>query len=104
MLTCHQSAPYIAELSRVADTLVSAYPNAGLPNAMGQYDETPDETGHALHEWAERGIVNILGGCCGTTPEHIKHVADAVRGLKPRQPPERPTAMRLAGLEPFELA
>jgi len=97
-------APYIAELSRVADTLVSAYPNAGLPNAMGQYDETPDETGHALHEWAERGIVNILGGCCGTTPEHIKHVADAVRGLKPRQPPERPTAMRLAGLEPFELA
>ena len=97
-------APYIAELSRVADTLVSAYPNAGLPNAMGQYDETPDETGHALHEWAERGIVNILGGCCGTTPEHIKHVADAVRGLTPRVPPERPTAMRLAGLEPFELA
>ncbi len=97
-------APYIAELSRVADTLVSAYPNAGLPNAMGQYDETPDETGHALHEWAERGIVNILGGCCGTTPEHIKHVADAVRGLKPRVPPERAVAMRLAGLEPFELA
>jgi 5-methyltetrahydrofolate--homocysteine methyltransferase len=96
-------APYIAELSRIADTLVSAYPNAGLPNAMGQYDETPDETGHALHEWAERGIVNILGGCCGTTPEHIKHVADAVRGLKPRVPPERATAMRLAGLEPFEL-
>jgi 5-methyltetrahydrofolate--homocysteine methyltransferase len=97
-------APYIAELSRIADTLVSAYPNAGLPNAMGQYDETPDQTGHALHDWAERGIVNILGGCCGTTPEHIRHVADAVRGLKPRQPPERPTAMRLAGLEPFELA
>jgi len=97
-------APYIAELSRIADTLVSAYPNAGLPNAMGQYDETPDQTGHALHDWAERGIVNILGGCCGTTPEHIRHVAEAVRGLKPRVPPERPTAMRLAGLEPFELA
>ena len=95
--------PHIAELSRIADTLVSAYPNAGLPNAMGEYDETPDETGHELHDWAEQGIVNILGGCCGTTPEHIKHVADAVRGLAPRPIPERPTAMRLAGLEPFEL-
>jgi 5-methyltetrahydrofolate--homocysteine methyltransferase len=97
-------APYVAELSRIADTLVSAYPNAGLPNAFGGYDETPDETGHMLHEWAERGIVNILGGCCGTTPDHIRHVADAVRGLKPRAVPERPKAMRLAGLEPFELA
>ncbi|HVI34343.1 homocysteine S-methyltransferase family protein [Phenylobacterium sp.] len=96
--------PHIAELARIADTLVSAYPNAGLPNAMGEYDETPDETGHALHQWAEDGIVNILGGCCGTTPDHIRHVADEVRGLKPRQVPERPTAMRLAGLEPFELA
>ncbi|MBS0335161.1 MAG: homocysteine S-methyltransferase family protein [Proteobacteria bacterium] len=96
--------PHIAELARVADTLVSAYPNAGLPNAMGEYDETPDQTGHALHDWAEQGIVNILGGCCGTTPDHIAHVAKAVTGLKPRQIPERPTAMRLAGLEPFELA
>ncbi len=96
--------PHIAELSRIADTLVSAYPNAGLPNAMGEYDETPDQTGHQLHDWAEDGIVNILGGCCGTTPDHIRHVADAVRGLKPRQIPERSKAMRLAGLEPFELA
>jgi 5-methyltetrahydrofolate--homocysteine methyltransferase len=96
--------PHIAELSRVADTLVSAYPNAGLPNAMGEYDETPGQTGHELHEWAERGIVNILGGCCGTTPEHIAHVAAAVKGLKPRPVPKRPKAMRLAGLEPFELA
>src|SRR3954470_18879431 len=96
-------APYIAELSRIADTLVSAYPNAGLPNAMGEYDETPDETGHMLHQWAEDGIVNILGGCCGTTPDHIRHVADAVRGLTPRAIPERARAMRLAGLEPFEL-
>jgi 5-methyltetrahydrofolate--homocysteine methyltransferase len=95
--------PHIAELSRIADTLVSAYPNAGLPNAMGEYDEQPHETGHMLHEWAEQGIVNILGGCCGTTPDHIRHVAEAVAGLKPRQIPERPTAMRLAGLEPFEL-
>jgi 5-methyltetrahydrofolate--homocysteine methyltransferase len=95
--------PHIAELARVADTLVSAYPNAGLPNAMGEYDETPDQTGHALHEWARAGLVNILGGCCGTTPDHIRHVAEEVKGLAPRQPPERPKAMRLAGLEPFEL-
>ncbi|MGA0605388.1 homocysteine S-methyltransferase family protein [Phenylobacterium sp. VNQ135] len=96
--------PHIAELARIADTLVSAYPNAGLPNAMGEYDEQPHETGHMLHEWAEHGLVNILGGCCGTTPDHIRHVADAVKGVTPRQIPERPTAMRLAGLEPFELA
>ncbi|MFC3079852.1 homocysteine S-methyltransferase family protein [Phenylobacterium terrae] len=96
--------PHIAELARIADTLVSAYPNAGLPNAMGEYDEEPHETGHALHEWAEHGLVNILGGCCGTTPDHIRHVAEAVKGLKPRQPAEREKAMRLAGLEPFELA
>ncbi|HEX3886948.1 MAG TPA: homocysteine S-methyltransferase family protein [Phenylobacterium sp.] len=95
--------PHIAELSRIADTLVSAYPNAGLPNAMGEYDETPDQTGHMLHEWAEQGIVNILGGCCGTTPDHIAHVAKAVAGLEPRPIPERTVAMRLAGLEPFEL-
>ena len=96
--------PHIAELSRIADTLVSAYPNAGLPNAMGEYDEEPHQTSHELHEWAESGIVNILGGCCGTTPDHIRHVADATRGMKPRQPADRPKAMRLAGLEPFELA
>ncbi|WP_296599791.1 homocysteine S-methyltransferase family protein [Phenylobacterium sp.] len=96
--------PHIAELARVADTLVSAYPNAGLPNAMGEYDEQPEQTGHQLHEWAEHGLVNILGGCCGTTPDHIRHVADEVRGLNPRQVPERPKAMRLAGLEPFEIA
>ena len=96
--------PHIAELARVADTLVSAYPNAGLPNAMGEYDEEPHQTAHELHEWAEHGLVNILGGCCGTTPDHIRHVADEVKGLHPRQIPERPKAMRLAGLEPFELA
>jgi Methionine synthase I (cobalamin-dependent), methyltransferase domain len=96
--------PHIAELARVADTLVSAYPNAGLPNAMGEYDEAPHQTGHQLHEWAAEGLVNILGGCCGTTPDHIRHVAEAVAGVKPRQIPERPKAMRLAGLEPFELA
>ena len=96
--------PHIAELSRVADTLVSAYPNAGLPNAMGEYDEQPHQTGHSLHQWAEDGIVNIVGGCCGTTPDHIAHVARAVEGLTPRKPAERPRAMRLSGLEPLELS
>jgi 5-methyltetrahydrofolate--homocysteine methyltransferase len=96
--------PHIAELSRVADTLIAAYPNAGLPNPMGEYDEQPHQTSCFLEEWAKSGLVNILGGCCGTTPDHIRHIAEAVAGVKPRQVPERPVAMRLSGLEPFELA
>ena len=96
--------PHLAELARIADTLIAAYPNAGLPNAMGAYDETPDETSAMLKEWATSGIVNILGGCCGTTPEHITKIAAAVKGIKPRTVPERARAMRLSGLEPFELA
>ena len=96
--------PHIAELARISDTLVAAYPNAGLPNAFGEYDETPEQTSCMLHEWAQSGIVNILGGCCGTTPDHIRHVAEAVAGLTPHVIPERPKALRLAGLEPFELA
>ena len=95
--------PFIAELSRVADTLVAAYPNAGLPNAMGQYDEQPHQTAHFIEEWARSGLVNIVGGCCGTTPDHIRHVAEGVAHVTPRAIPERPVAMRLAGLEPFEL-
>jgi 5-methyltetrahydrofolate--homocysteine methyltransferase len=95
--------PHIAELARIADTLVSAYPNAGLPNAFGEYDETPEQTGHFLEERAQSGLVNIVGGCCGTTPEHIAHIAAEVKGLPPRRPAERPTALRLSGLEPFEL-
>lgn len=95
--------PFIAELSRVADTLVAAYPNAGLPNAMGDYDEQPHQTAHFIEEWARSGLVNIVGGCCGTTPEHIRHVAEGVAGVTPRAIPERPRATRLAGLEPFEL-
>jgi 5-methyltetrahydrofolate--homocysteine methyltransferase len=95
--------PFIAELSRVADTLVAAYPNAGLPNAMGQYDEQPHETAHFIEEWAASGLVNIVGGCCGTTPEHIACVARSVATMAAREIPERPVAMRLAGLEPFEL-
>ena len=96
--------PHIAELSRIADTLIGAYPNAGLPNAFGEYDEEPHETAEHLHEWAQRGLVNILGGCCGTTPDHIRHIAEAVAGVTPRRPAQRLTALRLSGLEPFELA
>lgn len=95
--------PYIAELSRIADTLVAAFPNAGLPNAMGQYDEQPHETAHFIEEWAKSGLVNIVGGCCGTTPEHIACVAREVAGVPPRAVPERPVALRLSGLEPFEV-
>jgi len=96
--------PHIAELARVADTLIAAYPNAGLPNAMGEYDEGPNETACHLEEWAKSGLVNILGGCCGTTPDHIRHIAKDVAGVAPRSVPERPHALRLAGLEAFELA
>jgi 5-methyltetrahydrofolate--homocysteine methyltransferase len=96
--------PHIAELARVADTLVAAYPNAGLPNAMGEYDEGPDDTAGMLGEWARSGLVNILGGCCGTTPDHIRRIAEAVEGVPPRLVPHREKALRLAGLEPFELA
>jgi 5-methyltetrahydrofolate--homocysteine methyltransferase len=96
--------PYVAELSRVADTYVSAYPNAGLPNAFGEYDEQPHTTAGHLSAWAKEGLVNIVGGCCGTTPEHIKAIADSVKGLKPRTPPELAPTMRLSGLEPFKLA
>ena len=76
--------PFIAELSRVADTLVAAYPNAGLPNAMGQYDEEPHQTAHFIEEWAASGLVNIVGGCCGTTPEHIAAIHQAVAPLPAR--------------------
>ena len=95
--------PYIAELSRIADVYVSSHPNAGLPNEFGEYDETPEQTAAHLHEWASSGLVNIVGGCCGTTPEHIKAIADGVAGAAPRRPAVREPRMRLSGLEPFEL-
>jgi len=95
--------PHIAALSRIADTLVAAYPNAGLPNEMGQYDEEPHETSGEVGTWAQDGLVNILGGCCGTTPEHISAIAKAIEGVKPRVPAEKTDTMLLAGLEPFEL-
>ncbi len=79
--------PHIEELSHLAGCYTSAYPNAGLPNAMGEYDEQPEETAHFIEEWAERGFVNIVGGCCGTTPEHIRHIAQHVSRFKPRALP-----------------
>ena len=93
--------PFLADLGSVADTLVSAYPNAGLPNELGEYDEGPEAVSRQLKEWAQAGLVNIVGGCCGTTPEHIRAIADAVAGISPRQIPEPTPALRLAGLEPF---
>lgn len=95
---------HLAAISKVADCRVLAYPNAGLPNEMGEYDETPGQTSDHLGHWAEDGLVNILGGCCGTTPAHIAAIAKAAEGKPPRAVPQRPVAMRLSGLEPFELA
>jgi len=94
---------HVDALARVADTRVSAYPNAGLPNEMGGYDEQPETTAGHLREWAEAGLVNILGGCCGTTPAHIKAIAEAVEGIAPRRIPKAKPTMRLSGLEPFTL-
>ena len=90
-----------AEISAVADTYVLAYPNAGLPNAMGEYDESPHDMSCQMEPWAEDGLVNIVGGCCGSTPEHIAEIAAHVGKHKPRTPAEPPVKMRLSGLEPF---
>lgn len=79
--------PHIEELSQIAGCFTSAYPNAGLPNAFGEYDEQPHETAHIIEEWAREGFVNIVGGCCGTTPDHIKHIAEEVSKFKPRELP-----------------
>ena len=99
-----QLRPHVQLLAKLADTLVMVYPNAGLPNELGEYDEAPDTTAALVKAWADKGQVNILGGCCGSTPEHIAAMAKAVVGLPPRELPEPPTVMRLAGLEPFEIA
>lgn len=95
--------PHIAALSQVAEVRVSTYPNAGLPNEMGGYDETPQDMAEALKEWAESGLINIVGGCCGTSPAHIKIIAEAVAGIEPRKVPELDVQMRLSGLEPFNV-
>ena len=95
---------HIDELSRVADTLVCAYPNAGLPNEFGEYDESPAAMAAMLGEFARAGLVNLVGGCCGTTPEHVAAIAAAVDGVPPRKIPKIEPRMRLSGLEPFEAA
>jgi 5-methyltetrahydrofolate--homocysteine methyltransferase len=102
-LGARQLRPFLADLSRVADVPVSAYPNAGLPNEFGGYDEGAETTAELLHGFARDGLVNIAGGCCGTTPEHIRAVAAAVRGIPPRRPPAVAAKTRLSGLEPLEI-
>src|SRR3954447_8689388 len=99
-LGAKEMRPYIAELSRIADTFVSCYPNAGLPNAFGEYDEASEETAAVLGEFAASGLVNLVGGCCGTTPAHIAAIAGVVEGRTPRTPVESKPALRLSGLEP----
>lgn len=95
--------PHIAELSRVADVRVSAYPNAGLPNEFGGYDERPEQTADHLGGWARDGLVNVVGGCCGTTPDHIRAIARQVKASAPRVVPQLSRRLRLSGLEPFDL-
>ncbi len=93
--------PYLAELSRIAGCFVSCYPNAGLPNAFGEYDESPEQMASVIEEFASSGLVNVLGGCCGTTPDHIAAIAKAADGMVPREPAEVQPALRLSGLEPL---
>ncbi|MBE3665140.1 methionine synthase [Vibrio navarrensis] len=96
--------PYVEELSRISETYVSTHPNAGLPNAFGEYDLSPQEMAVHVKEWAQSGFINLVGGCCGTTPEHIHHMALAVEGVTPRVLPDIPVACRLSGLEPLTIA
>jgi 5-methyltetrahydrofolate--homocysteine methyltransferase len=99
-----QLRPHVQALSGKADTLIMAYPNAGLPNELGAYDELPEQTAAFVRAWGEQGLVNILGGCCGSTPAHIAAIAKAVEGLPPRKVPQAPRVTCLAGLEPMVLA
>ena len=102
-LGARQLRPYVEELSQISDAYVCAYPNAGLPNAFGEYDETACETADLIRDYAASGFVNIVGGCCGTTPEHISHIAESVSGLPPRRPPVLEPRCRLSGLEPLNI-
>ena len=99
-----QLRPHIATLSGIADTLLMAYPNAGLPNDLGEYDEEAATTAAYIQEWADRGQINIVGGCCGTTPAHIRAIADAVAGMPARRVAAKPVLTQLAGLDPMTLA
>ena len=102
-LGAKQLRPHVEEIARIADCLVSAHPNAGLPNAMAEYDELPEETAAFIREWAEAGWLNITGGCCGTTPAHIKAIAEIVAPCKPRVTPKPEPKLRLSGLEPCNI-
>ena len=103
-LGADEMRPHIEALSRVANTHVLAFPNAGLPNAFGEYDETPADMRRQIEPWIKEGFVNILGGCCGTTPDHIAAIADAAASGAPRKLPEIKQTLRLSGLEPFQIA
>ena len=102
-LGAEELRPYVDDLARVADTNVSAHPNAGLPNELGEYDETPESMATHLKEWAASGLVNMIGGCCGTTAAHIRAIASAVSSIPPRQIPTRTNTLQLSGLEPLEI-
>lgn len=95
--------PHLQEVSGIADTFVCAYPNAGLPNEFGQYDQSPDDMARQVREFAKEGLINVVGGCCGSTPDHIRAIAETVKEFAPRQVPEHRSFMSLSGLEPFEL-
>jgi 5-methyltetrahydrofolate--homocysteine methyltransferase len=102
-LGASEMRPYVEDLAELAPTWVACHPNAGLPNALGEHDEQPEDTSRFLGEFARDGLVNIVGGCCGTTPEHVRQIAAAVDGVAPRTVPERRPATRFSGLEPLEL-
>jgi 5-methyltetrahydrofolate--homocysteine methyltransferase len=102
-LGAEQMRPYVEDLSRIADTYVSCHQNAGLPNAFGEHDEQPADTSRYLGEFARSGLVNVVGGCCGTTPDHVVAIRDQTEGLSPRRVPERQARPRFSGLEPFEI-
>ncbi|MCH7893824.1 MAG: methionine synthase [Proteobacteria bacterium] len=102
-LGAEELRPWLKELSACADTFVSAHPNAGLPNEFGEYDQSPEEIGGLLGEFAREGLLNMVGGCCGTTPDHIRRIAEAIEGVPPRVVPEIESACRLAGLEPLSI-
>ncbi len=103
-LGAEELRPYVQALSKISDTYVLAYPNAGLPNAFGEYDQSAEEMSSLVAEWAGEGMVNILGGCCGSTPQHIEAIAKSTADITPRTPPTIEPALRLSGLEPFALA
>jgi len=102
-LGARELRPYVEELARIAETRVCCHPNAGLPNAFGEYEDTPESMSRQIGEWARAGWLNIAGGCCGTTPEHIRALSETLRGVAPRTPVERSRALRLAGMEPCNI-